>query len=855
MFEKTKVAIRAARQAVQAIQAQRQPGGVVYTGAAPTDAGVLVSEDSAMRFATVHACVRVLAEDVAALPIHVFRKNAKGEREREDGHPLYALLHDRPNPEMSSVQFKEALMVNALLTGNGYAFIEFDGAGRVKAMWPLLSGEVTPWRDARGELRYRCGGENLAAGEVFHLPGLGFDGLVGLSPIAYARESIGLGRAAESYGEQFFKNGTHLGGVISIPAELTDEQFERLRTQFRDAFRGLQNAHGVPIMEQGATFTPVGIPPEDAQFLETRKFQRSEIAAIYRVPPHMIGDLEHATFTNIEQQDQAYLQRALLPWLMRFELEARWKLVAPAERGKILIEHDTGNFMRGDTATRMQAYSTAIMSGIMTINEARRKENLNPVEGGDEILVPMNMQKGAGGQQGVQQDAEAEKTARRAVQLLLENRDFTLDGTRRAVGGKNIAAQLMWLGVSREAYEQLEKGFHEWLSRQADDIEELMRAAGFTDESKARSADVTEARKDGATQGNRNRLLRSLNDYYEQLAKEGAGDLEGAIQAGEFPGWRDVNDALEKVASSAWKHVADDLGAEAVPDEVWIRGYMKRYRKDMSERLCVANQGDLERVIRRAEGKSDAELFEALSGNLAKWRLAEGDGRWRCGNMARTEAAMMRNEAMNAAYRRAGYYTNWKSAPGCCRICTELNGQRVTTLKPPLHKGCLCTVTRGEKRPEKGLQPYEDGDKLYTEDAVKAWIRSEACNKRISQQKQARHREGTKEYEAEVKQYAAKQEQGPSYIDKRHGQYWTDERLYRLVMEKAGTGTFGFDAKGWDKTETIVLGEYDYIGYVKNNLNKTKGRGTLTNVIKIHYSSTGVHIVPDYPSKKKGGKQ
>lgn len=667
------------RAALKSLSGMRQPGGRLFTISQPTEAGVTVSDDTAMRFATVHACVRVLSEDVGALPLHVYRRTKQGGKERAPEHPLYELLHDRPNPEMSVVAFKEALMVNALLTGNGYAFIEYDRAGRVRGLYPLMSSEVTPYRTDAGELRYRAGGEDLRAFEVFHLAGLGFDGLMGLSPIAYARESIGLGMAAERYGEKFFKNGTHIGGVVSVKDELTDEQFERLRQQFSSAFRGLQNAHGVPVLEGGATYTSVGIAPEDAQFLETRKFQRNEIAAIYRVPPHMIGDLERATFSNIEQQDLAYLQRSLLPWLMRIEQECRAKLLRPDERTKNCVEHDTANFMRGETVSRMQSYSTAIMAGIMTPNEARRRENLNPVPGGDDIMLPLNMVQAG---QKLPEAGAANGKAR-------SWRHFIPGGERRTAGNGNIAAQLQWLGVSRAVYDRLEAGFHAWLTRQADDIEVMLpESAG-----RRSVAEGTERRT--VKMGDKKRLLNNINDYYDQLAKQGAKDLSDAIQKGEFPGWRDVNNALEEIARSTWAQVSSELGAASAPPEEWCRGYLTRYRSDMSERLCKANADELARALKRGT-EDDETAYKQLSDMLAQWRL-KGTGKWRCGNMARIEVAMMRNEAMIAAYRQAGYSSVWHSAPGCCRICANMNGRTVTTLKPPLHKGCGCVVARGPK--------------------------------------------------------------------------------------------------------------------------------------------------------------
>lgn len=697
MFDEMRARIRAAF-------GGRQPGGRMFTIAQPTEAGVAVSEDSAMRFATVHACVRVLSEDVAALPLHVYRRMDGGGKERAREHPLYELLHDRPNPEMSATPFFESLMVNALLSGNGYAFLEFDRAGRVRAMWPMLASEVDPYRTDAGELRYRAGGENLRAGEVFHLAGMGFDGLMGLSPIAYARESIGLGTAAERYGEKFFRNGTHIGGVVSIKDELTDDQFRRLREQFNTMFKGLQNAHGVPVLEGGATYTPVGIAPEDAQFLETRKFQRNEIAAIYRVPPHMIGDLERATFSNIEQQDLAYLQRGLLPWLMRIEQEARAKLLTtPEARRDYCIEHDTANFMRGETQSRYEAYSKAITSGFMTQNEVRRRENLNPLPGGDEIMLPLNMVKaGETTAAGDARGGEADRNARSAPNEREARvwKRFIPGGERRAAGNGNIAAQLQWLGVQKKMYDRIARAFSKWLERQANDIAQIV--AEETGSGKRSRKHYRDYEDSEATQ---RRIMGRLASYYKRLANEDEEyGLEKAIEKGEYPEWKDVNEALAEIAGDAWKRVGQELGTDAVPDAEWQEGYLKKYRSKMTTRLCKANYADLERAMKRAG--ADEDIAEQIASTLMQWRKGEYSTSRRGESMAKTEIAMMRNEALIAAYRQAGYSSVWRSAPGCCRICTGMNGQTVTTLKPPLHKGCGCDVMRGLsfKDLDKGLK-------------------------------------------------------------------------------------------------------------------------------------------------------
>lgn len=714
MFERT-------RAAVKVLFGNRQPGDRVITAAYPSEAGVHVSEDAAMRFATVHACVRVISEDVGALPLHLYRRLKDGGKERATDHPLYALLHDRPNPEMTSVSFREAMMVNALLTGNGYAFIEYERSGRIKALWPMLSSEVQPYRTDAGELRYRAAGMDLRASEVFHLPGLGYDGLVGMSPIAYARESIGLGIAAERYGEKFFRNGTHVGGVVSVKDELSDDQFERLKNQFSGMFRGLQNAHGVPVLEGGATYTQLGIPPEDAQFLETRKYQRSEIAAIYRVPPHMIGDLERATFSNIEQQDLAYLQRSLMPWLVRIEQQGNAKLLADKDRALYSMEHDTAGFMRGETATRMQAYSTAIMAGIMTPNEARRRENLNPLPGGDDILLPLNMV-----QAGEREHEAVDEMQQRAQRF----RHFIPGGERRTVSGSNIAAQLEWLGIPRKVYEGLAQDFSAWLERQADDIQRIV-----DDETDKRSL---RRYKSGEEELPR-RIISRLGSYYRRLMDpDDEYGLEQAINNNEYPEWASLNDALADIAQGAWRLVAADIGDEA-PNENWCKGYLDKYRQNMTDRLCRANYDELVRALKKA-GISDENngINKMISTMLHGWRRGEYRTCSRGVNMARTEAAFMRNEAMIAAYRYAGYSSVWQSAPGCCKICTAMNGQTITTLKPPMHKGCGCGVIRGgrlemmdvyEKLRGNRLKQLKEHPELKLPNADKAIAASEKFTK------------------------------------------------------------------------------------------------------------------------------
>lgn len=616
---------------------RKQPNGhSPFAEMFQSQSGLPVSGESAMRFATVHACVRVLAEDVAALPLHVYRRTERGGKERAREHPLYELLHDQPNQDMTASSLREAMMVSLLLEGNAYAFIEYARNGRVRALWPLDSGETQPYRNSSGELRFRSGTTELAADEVLHIPGLSFDGLLGISPIAYAREAVGLGLAAETFGSRFFKEGTHAGGVITLNGGLSEEAFARTKLQFQEQYAGMQKAHKVLVLEGGTTFTPVGIPPEDAQFLETRKYQRSEIAAIYRMPPHLIGDLERATFSNIEHQDLAYLQRTLLPWLVRWEQALRRKLLSEPERQKFVIEHDTGGFMRGDTKSRMEAYSVAINSGIMTRNEARQRENLNPVDGGDVLLQPLNMA-----------PAELYFGAKPP------QRSFKPGAERRSA--EEDKAALEFTGVTGAQYDALLKAIRGWLKADAANVLRLIdKHMG------QRSAEAAVT------------LLGALKDYYGDLARHMPEDMQKAIA---------------DISWAAYKQASEGLGENAPPQD-WFAKRLEWFYGDEMERLKQVNLSEIEGMLKNAIGE-DKYLYGLLNRSVSAWPEERAEG------IAKTEAAFTRNKMLIRTYRKSGFQAIWQASPSCCELCQRLDGVQVTTLSPPLHKGCVCTVIRG----------------------------------------------------------------------------------------------------------------------------------------------------------------
>jgi len=383
----------------------RTPGSAYSFYMGSTTSGKAVTERSSMQMTAVYACVRILSETVAELPLHLYQYSDKG-KEKAIKHPLYHLLHDEPNPEMSSFVFRETLMTHLLLWGNAYAQIIRNGKGEIIALYPLMPNKMTVDRDEQGKLCYlynRTSDDTptlkdkgyqvkLSPYDVLHIPGLGFDGLVGYSPIAMAKNAIGLAIATEEYGAKFFANGAAPGGVLEHPGTIKDPS--KVREAWQSQFGGSANSNRIAVLEEGMKYTPISISPEQAQFLETRKFQINEIARIFRVPPHMVGDLEKSSFSNIEQQSLEFVKYTLNPWLVRWEQSLSRTLFRADEKSKYFVKFNVEGLLRGDYESRMNGYATARQNGWMSANDIRELENLDriPAEnGGDLYLINGNM--------------------------------------------------------------------------------------------------------------------------------------------------------------------------------------------------------------------------------------------------------------------------------------------------------------------------------------------------------------------------------------------------------------------------------------------------------------------------------
>ena len=368
--------------------------------------GKSVDTTTALQLSVVFACVKILAESIACLPLHVYETDGKGNKSLATSHPLYFLLHDAPNSEMSAYNFKETTVLHLVLQGNSYSQIARDNKGKITGLFPLLPDRMTVKRADSGERIYTYmpnKGENdhftktakaeFKERDILHIPALSFDGLYGYSPIAMAKNAIGVAIACEEFGAKFFENDARPAGILKHPGTIKNP--DKLRDSWQTAFSGVN--HGkTAVLEEGVQYETISIPPDDAQFLDTRKFQIAEIARIYRIPLHLLNELDRATFNNISQMSLEFVTYTLTPWLVRLEQNFNRALFKQEERGRYFTKFSVEGFLRGDYETRTNGYQKAIQSGWLNVNEVRGLEDMNRIpaeEGGDTYMINGNMAK------------------------------------------------------------------------------------------------------------------------------------------------------------------------------------------------------------------------------------------------------------------------------------------------------------------------------------------------------------------------------------------------------------------------------------------------------------------------------
>lgn len=383
----------------------RDPALADLFGAGQTSgAGIVVTEDTALTLCPVYACVDVISSAIASLPLEIHKRLRPRGQELADRHPLWSILHDAPNPEMTSYTWRAMMQTHLLLRGNAFCYVVRNGSGRVAEIWPLRPDRVNITREG-GELVYyvSSGGSltdpsvphyKLFSDEILHLKGLSGDGVLGYSPIRAAREAMGLALAAEQFGARHFGNGSRPGGVLIHPGALSEEASTRLKRSWEEAHRGISNSNRVAILEEGMKFEKIAVTPEDSQFLETRVFQLREIARLFRVPPHMIGDIENASYATVEQQSLDFVKHCLRPWLYNWEQELSRQILTQADRSAgYSPRHSLVDLLRGDTASRVSYYESGRQWGWLSIDEVRDHEGLNPLPDGrgEGYLEPLNM--------------------------------------------------------------------------------------------------------------------------------------------------------------------------------------------------------------------------------------------------------------------------------------------------------------------------------------------------------------------------------------------------------------------------------------------------------------------------------
>jgi HK97 family phage portal protein len=639
-----------------------------FAGGAVNSAGVRVDYETALFYSAFFAGVRVISEDVGSLPFHLYERLPRGKR-RAAGHPLYELLRNMPNPMMSAQQLRETLMGHALMWGNGVAqVVSNKRTGVVEEIWPLRPDRlrIVVQRTGPGQFvrvyQYRDEANGIAAtlwpDEVLHIGGFGFDGVRGYDVVTHAANSIGLGLATEHHGAKFFSNGSAPGGALSHPGTLSDPARKRMATDWENIHKGIDRAHRIAILEEGVTWQQIGIPNDAAQFLETRKLQVTEMARWLRLPPHKIGDLDRATFSNIEQQGIDYVSSALRVWLERWEQAVYTQLLLPDERPRLFAEHTVDALLRGDTLTRYQAYATGRQWGWLSANDVREMENANPVDGGDAYLVPLNMVPADGGPA---PETDPERAA-----------------ARRAAHTRRVRATLA------EKYGAMIRAADQTVANlEAKKVGELVDEHLVDDE-------------DAPTRA------RSLSAF--MLALSGLYAEDGPIGAEAMRLWLPViTDWAGAVATDAAERVGHE---DDVDLSVWARAYT---RSHVGYRLA-SSIGQIRAVTDRAD--PDDVVAEVLA-RVLKWQDE------RAAQTERWETTQLPNAAARETWKAAGVRElRWVTVGTDCPYCTKLDGRTVgidtpflakgdqldgpddeqlvvkrSTFHPPAHPGCDCEVT------------------------------------------------------------------------------------------------------------------------------------------------------------------
>jgi HK97 family phage portal protein len=631
-------------------------------GVVESSAGIAVNEKTALGLSAWWACIQVISEDVAGLPLLVYKRLDPKGKERATSHPLYDVLHNEPNPEMTPMTFWQTLTAHVCSWGNAYAEIAFDKSGYVEALWPLRPDHCWPERK-NGAIRYNVTIENngytLPPERVLHIVGLSFNGLKGYSPTHMAMESIGLGLAAEKFGATLFKNNARPGGYLKHPAKLSKEAQERLIVSFEDRTMGLEKSHRLAVLEEGMEFQEVGMPPEQVQFLLTRQHQVEEVCRWHRMQPHKIQHLLRATFSNIEQQSLEHWGDTIQPYCLRGQQEVTRKCLTPKERKTYFVEYLPDAILRMDTKARYDAYAVGRQWGWLSADDVRERDNMNPVPGGDTYLVPLNM---------IPSDSV---------------KPIPPGGEPKPVPPAPKAARALPEQRSGEARRRLSEVYRGRFEQT------------FTNIIKREKREILQGAEKAFTQRDQTDFVRWAREYYDELRKNGfhGNELWGLYSS---------------FASAIGQEAAAEIGATfgMTPElEVFMRAYVEKY-VDRHIGMSMAS-------ILEAIGQPDGDPLELLKVNLDKWDSRPAEQAQR--ETSRAANAVARETWVREGITKFGWQTNGDNCPYCNHLSGKIvgiegsfaaKGEHLNDLDnpenwmsfssniyhPPAHGGCDCQI-------------------------------------------------------------------------------------------------------------------------------------------------------------------
>lgn len=630
-----------------------------------TKTGLIISESEALNYGAVFACIRVLAESVSQLPLHIYKRLPNGGKKPAVNHLLYNILHIQPNPIMTSMVFREVQMHHILSWGNSYAGIERDNGGRIIALWPLRPDRMNVRKNPNNanELQYIYSTPNgsqitISAADMLHVPGLGFDGLVGYSPLSKMRECIGLGLGAEEYAARYFANGARPPLVVTHPGPVSSGARKNFIEQWQSAYGGVGNAHKTALLEEAMDVKQIGFNPQDSQMLETRKFQNEEIARYYRVPLHMIQSLDRATNNNIEQQSIDFVTHSLMPWLKRYEENYTTQLIKDK---KYFAEHLVAGLIRGDLETRYRSYAIARQNGWLSANDIRRFENMNPIskeEGGDMYLVPLNLTDMA-----LAGEIQSQLGGTKPPPLESDSRQLRL--------AKNNVIE------SRNRIIKQYYGLFESAAQRIIDKE-------------------TKAIKRNAKKHLSQRNLQSFQDWMETFYRDLPSDIKKALGG-----------VLEVYADVIKEQIGKEINVEDLPE---LAEFSSQYLDKYTKRHISSSLGQLQQILRDNDVEERQELIEQRANEWAETRADK---------IAHRETNQMMNGLAATILITMGYRRVWRAQGKSCPYCLALDGKviegandtfvqkgdfnpegaekpmRIYGMRrnPPLHGGCDCFVT------------------------------------------------------------------------------------------------------------------------------------------------------------------